>query len=149
MGKICRTCGFENPANASNCTNCGSILDTSENQTVNCKSCGAPNALTASVCEFCGTPLPKHTPEIPPSASPAPNVVLVPKTPTILTINLPASPVVKPQPPVAPPPPLVSKQKSTHVKSIGASILYGCFCLGFFAIVVWIIIILTPYFLNW
>ena len=147
MGKICRTCGYKNSSNARRCTRCGGQLETSEIQTVNCGFCGTPNAMAVNYCESCGAHLLKRTPESPQVVISALTVRQVPEPSTTPTIDLSAPTIIKRKTPLMPPLPRVpakpvKKPIGPRVLSISASILYGCFYLGFFGFVVWLIIVL-------
>ncbi len=141
MGKLCQTCGLENPDDVLACNNCGTSFGAGESQTRPCESCGGPNKLGVSVCEFCGAPLKK----LPPPQTTT-SVAPVPQTPQVLQPGLPTTAPIKPQQKVIEPakPAPVKKKGKSHAKSIIVSILYAAFCFAFFGVLLWLVMFFFP-----
>ncbi len=150
MGKLCQTCGLENPDVASACKNCGTSFSidesAAESQTPPCESCGSPNPLAATVCEFCGTPLKNFQPQSPLPAQARISVAPFSQTPPVLKPDLTTPAPAKPQSQKFTPakPVSIKKKGKSHAKSIIASIFYAVFCLGFFGLLLYLILLLVP-----
>ncbi len=136
MGKLCQTCGLENPDEATACNNCGTLFSADKKQTCPCESCGASNPVGAITCEFCGAPLKKMPPsQVVTGTTPSPQNPRVqkPANPPF-TQNKPPSQALS-HPKTVP----IKKKGKSYAKSIIASIFYAVFCLGFFGFLLWLI----------
>ncbi len=151
MGKKCKTCGLDNPADASNCARCGAFLDRKEGQSLECGLCGKANSVSAEICEFCGAHLLKPSPESPPSAvkvpsgepepatNPTTNPTIILLSPEIITNPAPTPPAHVPRLPLPPD----EKPKRRRVKSLFEPIILGGIYIGLIALVVWIVMVLA------
>ncbi len=152
MITTCKVCGAKNPPNLGNCSRCGAVLGTKESQTLTCGFCGKPNPPAAEICEFCGAYLLKTPPEMSKNGGPrkrraakgttSPKDILPPSVEIrVLTPN-PVNRVRFPRLPPPPPPP-IKKPIGKRVKSIAEPILLGGIYIGFIALLVWMIMVMT------
>ncbi len=138
MGKLCQTCGLENPDDALACANCGTSFGIDEKQTRPCVSCGSPNPLGAIACEFCGASLKK------PSLTQATaNGAPVSQVSQVQKPGLPPPAPIKPQPKAITPakPVSIKKKGKSRARSIITSIFYAAFCMGFFGFLLWLVLL--------
>ncbi len=155
MGKICKTCGLDNPSPARNCSRCGAFFDSKEVQALNCGFCGKPNPPTVEICEFCGAYLFKIPPESSKNGvfrrrraakgTTSPKDILPPSV-EIRVLN--PTPVNRVRFPVLPPKPSppVKKLKGSYVKRILKSIVYGGIYVIFFGLVGWLLVLFLSIF---